>query len=408
MTIKTLINGLHRRYKYLIETPCRMRSVSDSKKKKEQILNEKKNRKNKKIKVGFIVQMPEVWDKEAPLFDAMLVDDRFYLYLIIVPHYDFTNSKLERYGEEKKYFTRKYPDVKTLLLKDENDMVVDDSFDYIFYQRCWENYLPEQLRCKNVINYAMTCYIPYCYHCTPMVVSYYKTDFFWYLNKFYCCSEDQYKQVKKIGDIECQYLGFPVIDSLCYEDTRNKKFNILWTPRWSDDRSLGGTSFNTNKYNILNLSKKFERVLLTMRPHPLTFENAIKQKWMTETEVEEYRELVKESGAVFDDNKLIEDTFNSTDILITDFSSVIMTFFLSGRPIIYCAGKDFAMTETFREIINSLYIATKWEDVQRIVRDLMDGKDPLYEKRQMIIHRIDRTKSSVNNIIEDLYEQIRS
>ena len=305
--------------------------IAKSKKKKDIILRKKRTKERSNIKIGFIVQMPEVWDKEAPLFEALIKDNRFDVYLIIVPHYDFSISKLSQYGAEKQYFTKKYPDVKTVLLKNENDMVIDDTYDYIFYQRCWEIYLPKQLRCKNVINFAMTCYIPYCYHCTPTHVSYYENDFFWYLNKFYCCSEDQFNQVSEIGNIECQYLGFPVIDSLQYSSSSRNEINILWTPRWTDDQSLGGTSFNVNKYKVLELLNQSKKISLYLRPHPLTFENAIKQKWMSKDEVEEYKKLVVESGAYFDSNKLIEDTFTNTDILITDFTSAIITFFLSGR-----------------------------------------------------------------------------
>ena len=351
--------------------------------------------------------MPEIWDKEAPLYEALLKDVRFDVSLIIVPHYDFANSKLDHYGEEKRYFTEKYPASKIVLMNDERDMVVDDSYDYIFYQRCWETYLPEQLSCKNVLNYAMTCYIPYCYHCAPVPNAYYQKEFFWYLSKFYVCSVDQYNEVKRFSNIECQYNGFPVFDTLKFKKRDANQFKVLWTPRWSDDSTYGGTSFNKNKYHILKLKEINENISLVLRPHPLTFENAIKQKWMSEEEVIEYKDLVKKTGVVFDQNKLIEDTFYTTDVLITDFSSVIITYFLSGRPIIYCTGKDFVMTEIFREIIDSLYIATNWEDIQRYVKDLMDGKDPLYEKRQMIIQKINNTKSSVAVIKEDLYNQLK-
>ncbi len=94
MNLKNIVGGLHRRYKFITDILYKKRAISDSKKKKKYILNNKRNKKNQQIKVGFIVQMPEIWDKEAPLFEAMVDDGRFDACLIIVPHYDFANSRL--------------------------------------------------------------------------------------------------------------------------------------------------------------------------------------------------------------------------------------------------------------------------------------------------------------------------
>ena len=123
---------------------------------------------------------------------------------------------------------------------------------------------------------------------------------------------------------------------------------------------------------------------------------------MTASEIEEYKQRVSSSGACFDKNKLIEETFRDTDILITDFTSSILPFFLSGRPVIYCTDPDFVMIGTFREIIGSLYMAKDWDELLIILRELMGGYDPLYEKRQAVIRSLNITGSSVASIIEDL------
>lgn len=401
-----LVQGLLGKGKSILRVPYRYLKISAFKIRKASIQRKKRQRAENTVTIGFIVQMPEIWDKEAPLFEALANDARFELVLIIVPHYDFSKQEWTRYGEEKAFFTQKYPDAKIVLLETDNDMVVDDSYDYIFYQRCWEHYLPEQLRCKNVIKHAMTCYIPYCYYDAAEPDSYFENNFFWNLSKFYCCSEDQLKQVKQIGNIECQYMGYPVMEAIEYTDRLQDEKNILWTPRWSDDPAQGGTSFKKFKDRILELLEISKNVNLTLRPHPLTFENAVKEKWMTQSEVEKYKLHVVNSGARLDDNKMIEETFLTTDILITDFSSAIINFLLSGRPIIYCTGKDFAMTDTFRDVIDSLYLAKDWEEVLKYVRELIAGNDPLYDKRREVISRISGNESSVERIMEDLYQGV--
>ena len=182
---------------------------------------------------------------------------------------------------------------------------------------------------------------------------------------------------------------------------------MLWTPRWSDDSTYGGTSFNKNRNNLIKLKEIFENIDLVLRPHPLTFENAIKEGWMTQSEVEDYKKAVIECGAEFDKNKLIESTFVDTDILITDFTSAIITFYLSGKPIIYCGDTNIKMTGLFKKIIETSYVAKEWDEVVKYVFDIINGKDDLLEKRKEVIDSMSDTLSSSESIMNDLYTTIR-
>lgn len=399
-----LHNLLHNCKNLIMYFP-RMIKGKNALKAKEKILSIKRNMTRDKVKVGFIVQMPEIWDKEAPVFEALLRDDRFDACLIVVPHYDYSKDKLCSYGDELEYFRNKYPDLLLITLKDLKDNVIDDSYDYVFYQRCWELYLPVQLRCRNVIKHAMTCYTPYGFHCGPESHSYYCIDFFRYLSKFYCCSKDQAEEVKQIGYIDSSYLGYPGFTALDYSKKRSGNTNILWTPRWINDQ-YGGSTFYKYKDKILDLLDISDSISLKLRPHPLTFENAVKEKRMTEEEVKEYIEKIRSAGASFDINKIVGETFSDTDILITDFSSVVVFYYVSGRPIIYCSDTNIPMTGLFRQLIDSVYIAKSWEDVYRITKDLVNGIDPLYEKRQEVIRKMDVSKDSVSKIVEDLYKTL--
>ena len=61
------------------------------------------------IRVGFIAQMPQVWDKQMMLFDALAADERFEPVIIVVPEYDFTNKYVNKeYNDD--YFFDKYSD----------------------------------------------------------------------------------------------------------------------------------------------------------------------------------------------------------------------------------------------------------------------------------------------------------
>ena len=81
-------------------------------------------------------------------------------------------------------------EVKNLMIDDEKIILAysDEKWidlkelklNYIFYQRCWENYLPECYTTKTVIKHSKTCYIPYCFHGLNVKKTYYSSSFFYY------------------------------------------------------------------------------------------------------------------------------------------------------------------------------------------------------------------------------------
>ena len=57
------------------------------------VRNRKKTRPSGSIRVGFVAQVPEVWDKQMSLFDLMLQDSRFDPYIIYVNHFNFVKQQ---------------------------------------------------------------------------------------------------------------------------------------------------------------------------------------------------------------------------------------------------------------------------------------------------------------------------
>ena len=203
-------------------------------------------------------------------------------------------------------------------------------------------------------------------------------------------------------------MGFPLFDTLKYDKSLNSSnlIKVLWTPRWTDDDYLGGSTFLDYKDKILDLTGN-KKVKLILRPHPLAFDKAMRDQEMTKAEVDAYRIKVMESGASFDENAMIEETFVDTDLLVTDFSSVIISFFLSGRPIIYCAKFDIDTTDIFRRILDVTYKAPDWNEVLQLVENISEGRDPLKEKREALISQLSIPHNSVEHILDDLEQSLR-
>ena len=67
------------------------------------------------IRVGFLAQTPEVWDKQMSLFEYMQKDPRFEPRLIYVPHMDYVryvrNEASEVNPEEKAFYEKLYADL---------------------------------------------------------------------------------------------------------------------------------------------------------------------------------------------------------------------------------------------------------------------------------------------------------
>ncbi|MBO5605813.1 MAG: CDP-glycerol glycerophosphotransferase family protein [Acidaminococcaceae bacterium] len=371
---------------------------------------------SRKIKVGFLVQMQEIWDKQAPVYEKLNLDERFIVSLIVVPPRDFCKSSysFEEYEKLLFFFTKKYPMADIQKAYDKHWLDLSSmGFDYIFYPRCWEKDLPPEYRTGEIIKYAKTCYIPYGAGGFRYDKSfYYKRSFFISLYINFCNSKERVSLFPKGPYKHNIFLGTPLID---YSITRQQSItanskSILWTPRWTDEEIYGGTTFFVYKDKMLTLKTKYPSIDLVLRPHPSTFKNALFLGKMTESEIEEYKNRVKEHGASFDKNEMVGDSFRQTGILITDYSSIILEFFLSGKPVIYCGKTNINFDEIYERIFPGFYIAENWEQVESAVQKLLNGEDDLKTIRMNIIEDIKKqhigaTERIVNFLIKDAYYQ---
>lgn len=408
MTIHELphrvINKMHR----VISEPI----LDNEAKKCLRKLNENRVRKNK-IDVLFIVQMPELWDKQKRVFELMKENKYFNPRLFIVPKFDFINDRIGNYGEELTFFLSF--DLNALRIDDVRDF---DSFicdyDYVFYQRQYNRYLPVDMTNENVIKYSKTCYIPYA---TPEIkkTGLYGKDF--YRNIYLGFMESEYARdvmnSKFKGNVgkgiqKYVYVGYPPFENMMAHRSECLYRRILWTPRWSYDPYQGGSHFFEYSKHINDYAQTHSGLEVCIRPHPMMFDNFLKEKRMTEEDVSIYLQDVHNSGAHIDTNKDIGDTFQTTDILISDRSSVIPMFFMTGKPIIYCPIES-EYGYLFQTILPGLYIANTWEEMKGILNDLTNGNDRLKEVRDVIIQKrfssnMNASQKIVDVIYKDYYE----
>lgn len=373
-------------------------------------LQKKKTDPSRPIRVGFVVQMPQIWNKEAPLYEAMVWDPRFEPWLIVVPSYNVATRRRGEYGKELEFFRTEYPEAKLLTTKElgeDFDTLPEQGFAYIFFQRCWETYLPTELWTRNVIRYAKTCYIPYDYHLGAPESGYYKMGFYTCLYVMFCSNDGDLAWYHPKRPRLSVSLGYPSLANLSYVNPPEQRLRILWTPRWVIEQ----TTFFAYKDRFLTLKQEHPEYEIVMRPHPLTFENAIRAGKMTEAEVAQYQASCQECGIRFDHNTSIDDTLRQIDILVSDFSSILADAASLGIPIVYTGSKNFPdPNSTMQGILDSVYFADNWDEVKQQILLLSSGTDPNLELRYQLASTLqEKNRHSVENIlnylIQDYYQK---
>ena len=236
---------------------------------------------------------------------------------------------------------------------------------------------------------------------------------------FYACDDEVEYEKRTIwvgcllGAHKILNVGYPMLDRYLAIRDSGIETTILWTPRWTPDLKSGGSNFLRYKSDFADLRNKYEQANIIARPHPLTFNNFISNGLLTEEEALEYKNLLGLKQIELDESEDTFSAFRRASILISDYSSIILPFFLTGKPIIYCTvigatGLEF--TSDFKEVIKSLYIADSWDDVMKYIEMIVSGNDYLKDSRRRIIeekytNKRDSTKKILDIIHEDYYER---
>ena len=393
-------------------------------------LQKKNGSSDKKITVVFLLQMPEVWGKQQIVYEEMKKRDNIETIIFTIPEYDIKT------GEHKKDIAYDYA-VKeglTKIVQSEKNgtwiSLKELQPDYVFYQRPYEAYLPEIYRSKNVLEYAKTCYIPYAIFASISSAMNLEYERGFARNIYYHFVSNleleylvkrKFSITSKQGLRQIKYLGVPILESVlknkmnCENNavwknwgSEKEQLKVLWTPRWTVDEKLGGSHFFDYKDEFTALAQRDKQIYLAFRPHPMAFDNYIKENLMSAEEVEKLKkEYAETSNMVIDDQRDYVDTFWGADVLVTDISSMMMEFFVTGKPIIFC-GTNMALDSLHQEVVETLYKGTTWQEIQEALSQVKSGKDYLQEKRNQVIEKrfvgMDKTSGKIVDAIEKDYQ----
>lgn len=344
------------------------------------------------IKIGFLAQIPWSWDKLEPVYESARQRSDFEVYLFVVPEDNFdTFEIIPDYSDN--YFIKKYPE--SIKLLDENSKCIDlvnYNLDYLFYQRPFDYRLPKMVRSKRMVRYVKCCYLPYGFTAsdnfnnTNLNNEFFDNQYFLFMDSPYMKGlfEKKYHHSVKNGTRKVEYLGYPGLEKyLLMREDRIGDGYVTWTPRWSFDNIHGGSTFLEYKDLFLNFVRSVKRKVL-FRPHPLIHAELIRNNIMTEIEWNIYLEKLRECGVVIDIDSPIDDILAKTEILITDFSTIIGSFLMTGRPVIYCEN-GIKFNPVYEEMKKYMFVSHNWNETMMYYEQLNNGIDIKKDDRSRYI-----------------------
>ncbi len=363
------------------------------------------------IRICFVQQDPNCWNKSKALYDLLKQDPRFTVSLVCVPDpfdpntastftffqqngYDAIDARIGEGPWNVQTNQGQWFDLRSL------------NPDYLFYQQPYDSYLPISYRSYSVSRYAKLCHTPYGFALIKELLACMDKDFCRHVYCTYSVSELEKRYNKKVFPIS-HFLGLrkavyysPLVFADFFEqreksspswDFSRNNFRAIWTPRWTTDEKLGGSNFFRYKDVLLAYADAHPDADILMRPHPMAFDNFVRTGQMTQPQVEDYiRNCQGRPNTALDAEKKYDSTFWQSSVLISDVSAVIVEYFVTGKPIIFCPTQQRSSTylSSFQKICSCCYIAADQQELTKHLDRLRHGEDPLAQKRQDVIREL--------------------
>lgn len=381
---------------------------------------------NEKMRIVFIVQRTEVFNSVRTVFEAAVANDECEVYLLPLPRCAIEYKELfwDTYASVVEFCQQLCGgkmidtyDFETETYYDLTELMPD----YIFLNVPYTIQYPDEYSLEKLALIAKVCYVPYGY-AMPNENKYpdlYAGPFYVGLTKYisflFADGDVSYSYCKKnrmwLSELlfgkRLYNIGYPRFDTINAHEARKMENTILWLPRWTAAKQIGDGNLASHFFNysdsLLEYINGQDYYRLVIRPHPLMFENYIEYGLMSEKDVLTYKENIEKNEKISLDEKFsYDDAFNTADVLVADYSSTLIEFFLMGKPVIYCGKKEELSTQ-IAYVTKTFYYANGWDQLKKILDNLKDGIDPLKEKRRMAVKKFrEGTKNAGEEILNVL------
>lgn len=365
---------------------------------------------NKKMHVVFVCHRGSLWNSMKTLYEACIKDDDIDVTIVTIPNKK-QDAKLglnhEEYIDEgaAKFFENYDCNVINGYDTEKKKWLDLQSLepDYLFFQTPYDICRPMEYRSKTVCLYTKLCYINYgmsfiggISHDESHPEGYLKNCYFTFseyeeareynINRAKENAIHKHERVLTVGypklDERIKYYD---VESSSWKQPKEKNLKrVMWTPRWCTDE--GNCTFFDYKDKLPKYMESRSDVEFLFRPHPQAFSNFLARGEMSEKEITDYKEYFEKSDHMGIDPQIeYLPSFYSSDILISDESSIMPEYFLTGKPIIFTYNQVNLNGFGTKIAKEGFYWAKNYDELIKVLEMLLEGNDPLYEKRQELI-----------------------
>lgn len=368
----------------------------------------------KKINVVFILQFPEMFNSFKSTFYSMLNDDNFNVDLVCVPKMQNVNTQKLSETNDALMFCNKmgikaidgYEGGKAFDLS-------SLSSDYLVLMRPYDLHMPKEYSMKNLLRIALIVYIPYSGRMTKGV--HLNIEFNPLLRNFNLLFADCDEVVEWVREHEknkrfFQYQKIYNIGHPRYDLVKNKNYRegcrtILWLPRWST------TEFNNRSYFynyiecLLEYFSFHTDLKLIIRPHPLMFTNFITTGFKTEDEINALKNRIEQMPNVsFDANEDYLKSFDESDALISDGTSLLLEYFFTLKPVAICDQLQ-DLTRLGARIFETFTYVDSENGMISYLNKIVNGIDENKDKRMLLYNDVYKDHRLIGESIKNTIKQ---
>ncbi len=350
--------------------------------------------KSKIINAVYILQYPEMFNSFKSVYYSMLNDEKFNVSLVCVPK--MNNEYKGILSDENDALAFCEENGLKAINGYKNGIVFDLatlSPDYLILMRSYDSCMPEEYSMKNLQKIALIAYIPYSGRTTKGIHIYY--EFRNLLNRFNLLFADcvevvnwiqEHRQNKRLEKYQKIFnIGYPRFDLIDRKEQKTKSYHtVLWIARWSLEESHFRSRFFDYLECILNYFSVHTDLNLIIRPHPRMFTEFITTGYKTEAEIKELKSRIdKIENVKFDNNTDYLKTFDESDVLIADSSSLLLEYFFTLKPVAV-SGIDKDLTDFGEKMLTTFTVFDSERKLIDFLEKISAGIDDNYEKRMLL------------------------
>ena len=393
---------------------------------------EKMNRNSSKksvIEVAVFIMYAEAWNSFESIYRSIKLrkDMNITVYVFAGNVYmndgnDKYHLKLKIYDEMINFFRVRGIDIIKAYRPETDSWIssMDIKADYIFYDRPYDAVYLEEFSVRQMHKRAKVCYIPYGFMLTKSITMMnviVPPDFFRYCYLFFASWNfpADYVRDNIYNRFECKFHhiireGYPRFDLTAKNNSSDKQFTVLWNPRFairglSHDDPTSATSFFDFWQKIIPRAYRTKNEYWIIRPHPIALSEYVNKKIITSSELEQYiSKLNQNPNTELDRDKDYMKAFARSSVMLADFSSIIIEYMASGKPVIYCGNPEAIPID---EMLECMYHASSWDEAVRCLDDLKNGHNPLALKRYKFAEKLSNDGKIGERIVQVLIEDYR-